>query len=176
MRAAMFCLLLLISLPAPGQQVTHGPILGRLSHQGVGIWVRTDRPGAFRTLPHAEAVQDDELNPSGLFHFSFEFACGSHNSNNHWYSDEGARPANGPFQYGPGACDIRWSTFFLNDIPRQSLQHPTYCVVQINNVFDNPQKLGQSPWVAFPRPQVTFQYDQGMTGKLLYVESIVARL
>ena len=104
----------------------------------------------------------------------WEFASGPHNSNNHWYSDEGARPASGPFQYGPRACDIRWSTFFRNDIPRQNLQHPTYCVVQINNVFDNPKQLGQSRWVAFPRPQVVFQYYQGLTGKLLYAESIVA--
>ena len=233
MRAAMFCVLLLISLPAPGQQVTHDPILGLLSHQGVEICVQTDRPGAFlvrygtdprrlsfsrgveqtrlardntgwvhlqglraetryfyraatedghglggsfRTLPHAEAVQDDALNPGGLFHFSFAFACGPHNPNNHWYSDEGSRPATGPFQYGPVACDIRWSTFLLNDIPRQNLQHPTYCVAQINNVFDNPQEPGQSRWVAFPRPQVIFQYYQGMTGKLLYAESILACL
>ena len=28
--------------------ITHGPILGRLSHDSVGVWVRTSRPARFR--------------------------------------------------------------------------------------------------------------------------------
>jgi alkaline phosphatase D len=28
--------------------ITHGPILGRLSHDGVGVWIRTSRPARFR--------------------------------------------------------------------------------------------------------------------------------
>ena len=54
----------------------------------------------------------------------WEFASGPHNSNNHWSTDEGNRPANGPFQYGPRRCDIRWSTFYRNDVPRDQLQYP----------------------------------------------------
>ena len=27
--------------------ITHGPILGRLSHDGVGVWVRNSRPARF---------------------------------------------------------------------------------------------------------------------------------
>ena len=104
----------------------------------------------------------------------WEFASGPHNSNNHWYTDEGDRPASGPFQYGPRKCDIRWSTFFRNDIPRANLQYPTYCVVQVNNVFNNPKELGQERWVAFPRPQVVFQYYDGRTGELSYAEAIGA--
>ncbi len=104
----------------------------------------------------------------------WELASGPHNSNNHRYTDEGSRPASGPFQYGPRACDIRWSTYFRDDIPRPQLQHPTYCVVQLNNVFNNPQAAGQERWVAFPRPQVIFQYYSGRTGDLLYAEAISA--
>ena len=104
----------------------------------------------------------------------WEFASGSHNSNNHWSTDEGNRPANGPFQYGPRKCDIRWSTFYRNDVPRDQLQYPVYCVVQVNNAFNNPKELGQQRWVAFPRPQVVFQYYDGHTGDLLYAESIGA--
>ena len=33
----------------------------------------------------------------------WEFASGPHNSNNHWSTDEGDRPANGKFKYGPRA-------------------------------------------------------------------------
>ena len=48
------------------------------------------------------------------------------------------------------------------------------CVVQVNNVFNNPLKAGQDRWVAFPRPQVIFQYYDGMTGELQYAEAITA--
>lgn len=102
----------------------------------------------------------------------WEFASGPHNSNNHWYTDEGDRPPNGEFQYGPRKVDIRWSTFFRNDIPRDQLQHPVYCVVQVNNVFNNPKRLGDERWVAFPRPHVIVQYYNGRTGDLLYAESV----
>jgi phosphodiesterase/alkaline phosphatase D-like protein len=110
----------------------------------------------------------------------FEFASGPHNSNNHWASDEGGRPANGKFKYGPREVDILWSTFFLTDVPRTELKHPSYCVVQLNNVFNNPKVFGrarepdQKRWVAFPRPQVIFQYYNGLTGKLRYAHSIRA--
>jgi phosphodiesterase/alkaline phosphatase D-like protein len=108
----------------------------------------------------------------------YEFASGPHNSNNHWASDEGGRPANGKFKYGPREVDILWSTFFLTDVPRTELKHPGYCVVQVNNVFNNPKVFGragqpdQERWVAFPRPQVVFQYYDGLTGKLRYAQAI----
>ena len=105
----------------------------------------------------------------------WEFASGPHNSNNHWYTDEGNRPANGRFEYGPRPVDIRWSTWFRNDISRDELLHPTYCVVQLNNVFNNPKKMGDTRWVAYPRPQVIFQYYDGRSGQLKYAESILAR-
>ena len=117
--------------------LTHGPILGRISDHGVGVWARTERPGSFsvrygpsgggiqtvtepldtrllhdnadwihitglkpdtryhyelvvgesrvatgrsgsfRTLPTAEDYRNAELNPRGLFNFSFEFGCGN---------------------------------------------------------------------------------------------------
>ena len=104
----------------------------------------------------------------------WEFASGPHNSNNHWYTDEGDRPATGRFQYGPRPCDIRWSTHFRNDIPRQNLRHPHYCVVQVNNVYNNPIEPGKDRWVAFERPQVIFQYFDGLTGDLRYAEAITA--
>jgi phosphodiesterase/alkaline phosphatase D-like protein len=104
----------------------------------------------------------------------WEFASGPHNSQNHLASDEGDRPPNGPFVSGPRTCDVRWSTYFLPDVPRKSLQYPTYCVVQVNNVFNNPVVAGRDRWVAFPRPQVIFQYFDGLTGALRYSETVVA--
>jgi alkaline phosphatase D len=120
---------------------------------------------------------------SGDLHNSFviritdnvwEMASGPHNSNNHWVTDEGDRPPNGKFQYGPREVDIRWSTYYQADIPRDKLLFPHYCVVQVNNVFDNPQEPGTHRWVAFPRPQVIFRYYDGRSGRLQYAESILA--
>jgi len=104
----------------------------------------------------------------------WEFASGPHNSNNHLNSDEGYRPPNGPFKYGPREVDIRWSTWYRHDIPRDQLKHPTFCVVQVNNVIDNPISVGEHRWVAYPRPQVIFQYYDGRSGDLRYAESVLA--
>jgi phosphodiesterase/alkaline phosphatase D-like protein len=104
----------------------------------------------------------------------WEFASGPHNSQNHILGDEGNRPANGPFDSQGRKCEIRWSSSYRNDIPRDELRHPLYCVVQVNNVFNNPLQMGQTRWVAFPRPQVIFQYYDGRTGELRYAESVVA--
>ena len=105
----------------------------------------------------------------------WECASGPHNSNNHWASDEGNRPAKGRFKYGLRDVEIRWSTYYRTDLPRPMLKLPHYCVVKINNVFDNPQTFGSRRWVAFPRPQVIFRYFDGRTGELKYAESILAR-
>ncbi len=102
----------------------------------------------------------------------WEFASGPHNSVNHRPTDEGDRPATGRYQYGPRACELRWSSYCLGDIPRPARLFPMYCVVQVNNVFNNPTELGGERWVAFPQPQVIFQYYDGRTGDLRYAEAI----
>ncbi|MEM0969775.1 MAG: alkaline phosphatase D family protein [Verrucomicrobiota bacterium] len=107
----------------------------------------------------------------------WEFASGPHNSINHAPAkDEGDRPANGVFQYGPRPCEIRWSTYVMEDIPRAHRTYPHYCVVQVNNVFNNPVQRDGDRWVAFPHPQVIFQFFDGFTGELSYSETIVAGL
>ena len=105
----------------------------------------------------------------------WEFASGPANSVNHLpESDEGNRPANGKFKYGPRECDIRWSTYIMSDIPRPERIYPTFCVVQVNNVFNNPLQRGGERWIAYPHPQVIFKYYDGFTGAFLYSESILA--
>jgi alkaline phosphatase D len=44
--------------------------------------------------------------------------------------------------------------------------------VQVNNVFNMPKELGGERWVAYPHPQVIFQYFDGRTGDLRYAEAI----
>lgn len=89
--------------------------------------------------------------------------------------DEGNRPVNGPFRYGPRACDIRWSTTAMGDIPREHRMFPHFCVVQVNNVFNNPLQRGGTRWVAYPRPHVPFQFYDALTGELRYAEAVHAR-
>ena len=103
----------------------------------------------------------------------WEFCCGPHNSVNHVPKlDESDRPATGKFKFGPRECDIRWSSYILPDLPRLERLYPHYCVVQVNNVFNMPKKLGDKRWVAYPHPQVIFQYYDGRTGELDYAEAI----
>ena len=107
----------------------------------------------------------------------YEFASGPHNSINHApMKDEGGRPPNGRFKYGPRACDIRWSSYAMEDIPRANRTFPHYCVVQVNNVFNNPVERGGERWFAFPHPQVIFQFHDAITGELRYSETIVLGL
>jgi len=105
----------------------------------------------------------------------WEFCAGPHNSVNHVpEGDEADRPITGPFKFGPRECDIRWSSYVLPDIAREHRHFPFYCVVQVNNVFDNPAKPGEHRWVAYPQPQVIIQYYDGITGELRYAEPVRA--
>jgi hypothetical protein len=60
----------------------------------------------------------------------------------------------------------------LPDIPRTQRLYPYYCIVQVNNVANNPLQLGGERWVAYPQPQVVFQFFNGRTGELEYAEAI----
>jgi phosphodiesterase/alkaline phosphatase D-like protein len=107
----------------------------------------------------------------------FEFASGPHNSINHApMKDEGGRPINGKFKYGPRECEIRWSSYAMEDIPRANRTFPHFCVVRINNVFNNPVERDGERWYAFPHPQVVFQFYDALTGEFRYSETIVKGL
>jgi len=162
-----------------------------IPHVGGGAVRTTNKDDAWTVFLHERELLIDAWDRlkkpvivlSGDLHNSFvvkitdriwEFGCGPHNSNNHWAADEGNRPPNGPFKYGPRECDIRWSSYFPSDIPRENLTHPFYCVVQVNNVFNAPVQRSGTRWVAFPLPQLVFQYYDGLTGELRYAEAIRA--
>ena len=103
----------------------------------------------------------------------YEFCCGPHNSVNHVpKNDEMDRPITGKFKFGPRECDIRWSSYVLPDIERLERTYPYFCVVQVNNVFNMPKQVGGKRLVAYPHPQVIFQYFNGWTGELAYSETI----
>jgi len=107
----------------------------------------------------------------------FEFASGPHNSINHApMVDEGGRPVNGKFKYGPREAEIRWSSYAMDDIPRAERTFPHFCVVRVNNVFNNPLKQGEERWYEFPHPQIVFQFYDALTGEFRYSETIVKGL
>ncbi len=103
----------------------------------------------------------------------WEFASGPHNSRNHAAGAEAGRPANGSFDSQGRKVDIRWSTYMLDETPVQLRTQPIYTVVRVNNVLTNRREAGPDRVVAYPRPQVVFQYYDGFTGDLLYAESIL---
>ena len=101
----------------------------------------------------------------------WEFASGPHSSGNAKALSEGGRPANGPWEYRGEKFDIRWSTYQdYND----SYNQKVYCVVQVNNVVANKEKNKEIRWIAYPRPSVTVQFYDGLNGRLLYAESVLA--
>ena len=104
----------------------------------------------------------------------WEFASGPHNSTNHPLRSEGNRPKSGQYDSFGREVEIRWSSFIVNGTPNEWRRRPIYCVVQVNNVFNNPLESG-ARWVAYEAPQAVFQYYDGLTGELLYAESVVSR-
>lgn len=104
----------------------------------------------------------------------WEFCSGPHNSANHPMKSEGGRMPNGPFDSGGRTCEIRWSSYFRNDVPPRQRRWPIYAVAQVNNVFSNPDAGGRERWVAYPKPHLVLQYYDGVSGDLLYAESIHA--
>lgn len=104
----------------------------------------------------------------------WEFAGGPHNSAQHPLSSEGDRPPNGLYGYEGREVEIRWSSFARPDTPNRFRNRVIYCVAQINNVWEGPGPDGDPRWVAYPKPQMVVQYYDGVTGDLLYAESILA--
>lgn len=105
----------------------------------------------------------------------WEFASGPHNSGNHPVTSEGNRPIDGPYDSFGRPVDIRWSTFISPETPNDYRNRVVYCVVNVNNVFRNDRPGPRPVWVPYNRPQVVFQYYDGVTGDLLYAESILAK-
>ena len=164
-----------------------------IPHNGAGgmAFAAADKDDAWTVFLHERAEVINACKKSGKpvfiltgdLHNSFavkisdnvwEFASGPHNSRNHPATSEGGRPATGIFDSRGHKCDIIWSTYFREDTPTTLRVQPVYCVVQINNVFNNPKASGKARWVAFPQPQVIFQYYDGFTGDLLFAQPIRA--
>ena len=141
------------------------------------LWEREDLINFWDNLGKPVFVLTGDLHNSFAIKVTdrvWEFASGPHNSTNHPLSSEGNRPNSGDYDSFGRDTEIRWSSFIVNGTPNAWRKRPVYCVVQVNNVFNNPNDDGDR-WVAYKNPQAVFQYFDGLTGDLLYAESIVSR-
>ena len=106
----------------------------------------------------------------------WEFAaCPINSDNQHTLRVEGNRPNTGIYDSGGRDVDIRWSTFYLDESPRNNRRFPVYTVFQVNNVFNNPKSGTENHWIEYEHPQVVVQYYNGFTGDLLYAEAVISR-
>ncbi|MCH2205883.1 MAG: metallophosphoesterase family protein [Lentisphaerales bacterium] len=135
-------------------------------------------------LNHCDKLDKQFLFLTGDLHNSFalkisdnihEYASGPHNSYNHHAIAEGDRPATGKFLSRDRECDILWSTWFDEYVPKAVRRQPIYTVVQVNNTMKNPTKDNPDRLIAYEKPQVIIQFYNGTDGSLMYAHSISAK-
>ena len=164
-----------LMIPHIGSPGSKDPIKGKDDAWTAFTWEREELIQFWDSLKRPVIVMTGDLHNSWAVKVTdtvWEFAAGPHNSQNHPLVSEGSRPINGPFDSRGRACDIRWSSFILNDVPGKLRHFPIYAIAQINNVYPNPDSDGKPRWVAYPRPHVVIQYYDGFSGDLLYAEAV----
>ena len=148
----------------PGKQEDSWSGFPRERSEMIAFWKTLDKPVLVLTGDlHNSFVAKSGKN-------LWEFASGPHSSGNARALSEGNRPANGLWEWRGETFDIRWSTYQeLNN----SYMQKVYCVVQVNNVIPTLGENDRTRWIAYPKPSITVQYYDGLTGKLLYAESVL---
>ncbi|MBL8177563.1 MAG: alkaline phosphatase D family protein [Bryobacterales bacterium] len=166
-----------LMIPHVGSPGSSGPIEGKDDAWTAFVEEREILLRFWEALNKPVFVMTGDLHNSFAVKVSdkvWEFCSGPHNSANHPARSEGDRPPNGTFNSRGRMCEIRWSTYFRNDVPPKLRRKPVYAVAQINNVFENPDESGNRRWVAFDKPHVVIQYYDGVSGDLLYAEAVHA--
>lgn len=108
----------------------------------------------------------------------YDVATGPHTSSNHRLADAGGAPPSGYYQSGDRLVNILWSSnqYRLdsggNSSKRGKGGWPVYTVVHVNNAFNVPAADGKPRWIAYPEPQVVFEFRDGNTGDLLFAHSV----
>lgn len=108
----------------------------------------------------------------------YDVATGPHTSSNHRLLDAGGAPPSGYYNSGDRLVDILWSSNqYRTDSGGNSGKQlrggwPVYTVVHVNNAFNIPTADGKPRWIAYPEPQVVFEFRDGNTGELLFAHSV----
>jgi phosphodiesterase/alkaline phosphatase D-like protein len=98
----------------------------------IDFWDRQDAPVLLLTgdLHNSMAI--------GVTDNVREYIASPHNSPNHSLPKEAGRPPSGRFDSNGRPVDIRWSSFWMEDVPGKYRQQPYYTVLSVQNVFKNP--------------------------------------
>ncbi len=107
----------------------------------------------------------------------YDVGTGPHTSNAHRLGDAGGSPPSGWFQSGDRLVNMLWSSNqFRNDSDRTKRgpgrDWPIYTVVRVNNAYNIPDKEGKARWIAYPEPQVIFEFRDGYSGDLVFAHSV----
>lgn len=107
----------------------------------------------------------------------YDVATGPHTSAPHRLGDAGGSPPSGWYQSGDRLVNILWSsTQYRNDSTdrtrRPGNDWPIYTVVKVNNAYNVPDASGKDRWIAYPEPQVIFEFHDGYTGDLVFAHSV----
>lgn len=167
-----------LMIPHIGSPGSTDPIEGKDDAWTAFTWEREELIKFWDSLNRPVIVMTGDLHNSWAVKVTdtvWEFASGPHNSQNHPLVSEGSRPINGKFNSRGRECDIRWSSFIMNDCPGKLRHFPIYAVAQVNNIYQSPDAQGKERWVAYPRPHLVIQYFEGFSGDLLYAEAVHPR-
>lgn len=108
----------------------------------------------------------------------YDVATGPHTSSNHRIGDAGGAPPAGLYQSGDRLVNILWSSNqYRNDSGGNSSKAinggwPVYTTIRVNNAFNIPSAKDEARWIAYPEPQVIFEFRDGNTGELLFAHSV----
>ena len=106
----------------------------------------------------------------------YDVGTGPHTSGNHRLGDAGGAPPSGWYDSGDRLVNILWSSNqYRNDSgtgAQRGKGWPIYTVVKVNNAYNIPQINGKDRWIAYPEPQVIFEFHDGYTGDLVYAHSV----
>jgi alkaline phosphatase D len=108
----------------------------------------------------------------------YDVASGPHTSSNHRIGDAGGSPPSGWYQSGDRLVNVLWaSNQYRNDSGGTTRQArgkgwPVYTIVRVNNAFNIPDASDKDRWLAYPEPQVIFEFRDGNSGELVFAHSV----
>ncbi len=137
-------------------------------------------------LDLAEALEKPVIFLSADLHRSFmariapgvyDVGTGPHSSRVHRLGDAGGSPPSGWYESGDRLVNIIWSSNqYRNDSDRDDRRPgndwPIYTVIRVNNAYNVPARDGSDRWIAFPEPQLIFEFYDGFTGDLVFANAI----
>ncbi|MCP5118239.1 MAG: alkaline phosphatase, partial [bacterium] len=114
-RRLLVCLFLMAAPLVARTTITHGPILGKLSDEGIGVWARTNVPGSFRVIYGASPDRLDTVSAAATTELAHDNTgwvriSGLQPNTRYWYravTDDHTNTDGGTFRTLPRGADYR---------------------------------------------------------------------